>query len=151
MKRLVILAVMAAQVPVPAAAASLDVSPGADRRMGAFLGARLRISLDAQPRERVHAAVGLAPTLQMRGMDGARRSRIGEGLELGVSESGTSGLAFAGQPISRLVKRGGEPEGQRRNVSTAGAIAIGVGVVAASVVALYWLCGSGTICNTDDE
>ena len=151
MKRFVTVAVIATQLAVPAAAAPLDASQGADSRMGAFFGARLRISLDAQPRERIHAGVGVAPTLRMTGIDGARRSRIGEGLELGLSESGASGLAFAGQPISQLVEQGQGPQSQRRNVSTAGAIAIGVGVVAASVVVLYWLCGSGAICSTDDD
>jgi hypothetical protein len=44
-----------------------------------------------------------------------------------------------------------QPDGNRLGMSTIGWVAVGVGVVAISLFALYGLCGSGEICNTDDD
>jgi hypothetical protein len=151
MKKVMIAALLAAQLAVPAQAADLvDTRASEGMRPGGFAGARIRISLDAEPRERVRAGVTIAPTRHdMRG-DGSARLRFGEGLEFGFSERRSASFSFAGEPVRDLVSPVG-PDGKRSNVSTVGWVAIGVGVAAVTVFSLYALCGGGQICSTDDE
>ena len=152
MKKIAMIALIAAQLSSPATAAELMRDASAqERRMGAFAGARFRISLDRAPRERVRAGLSLSPTIHDLRADGSASMRIGEGLEFGASERRAPGVLLAGQPVSALVQRGEGPDGRRQNVSTVAWVAIGVGVVAVSVFLLYGLCGSGEICSTDDD
>jgi opacity protein-like surface antigen len=141
MKKLTIAALLAAQLAVPAQAADLVDTRGVEEtRQGAFAGARLRVSLDAQPRERVRAGLTLAPTRHDLRGDGSARLRFGEGLEFGLSDRRAPGLSLAGRPVAEIVQGAGGPQGDRRNVSTAGWIGIGVGVVAVAVVGYgLWL------------
>ena len=151
MKKLMIAALLAGQVATPAAAADLiDTRNDTSMRSGGFAGARLRVSLDAEPRERVRAGLTVAPTRHDVRGDGSARLTFGEGLEFGMSERRAIGLSFAGQPVRDIVSPAA-PGGERRNISPVGWVAIGVGVVAVTVFSLYALCGGGEICNTDDE
>lgn len=154
MKKLMMAALVAGQLATaatPAAAADLvDTRSDTVMQPGGFAGARLRIALDGAPPERVRAGVTIAPTRHDVRGDGSATLRIGEGLEYGVSERRAPGFSFAGQPVRDIVSPVG-PNGQRQNISTVAWVAIGVGVVAVTVFALYGLCGSGEICSTDDE
>jgi hypothetical protein len=141
MRKIAIAALIAAQVASPVGAAELVRDSGAqERRMGAFAGATLRISLDAEPRERVRGGLSLSPTMHDVRSDGTARLRIGEGLQFGFGERRAPALTLAGQPVSRIVQGGSGPQGDRRNVSTLGWVAIGVGVVVVGVVGYgLWL------------
>ncbi|MEA3041947.1 MAG: hypothetical protein QOC65_1436 [Sphingomonadales bacterium] len=136
MKKLTIAALVAAQLAsaAPASAAELiDADAPATSRMGSFAGARLRISLDREPRERVRAGLAIAPTTLGVRADGATRLSIGDGLEFGLSDRRGPALSLSGRPVSELAGGGRGPDGQRRNVSTVGWVAIGVGVVVVGV------------------
>jgi opacity protein-like surface antigen len=141
MKKIFIAALLAGQVAAPAQAADLVDTRGVqDTRNGSFAGARIRVSLDAQPRERVRAGLTLAPTRHDVRADGSARLRLGEGLEFGVSERRGPALSLAGQPVRDVVQGAAGPQGERRNVSTVGWVAIGVGVIAVGVVGYaVWL------------
>lgn len=152
MKTLTIAALVAAQIAAAAPARGAEiVSAEAERshRTGAFVGARLRLPLDGEQR-RPRATLTAAPTLHSVRPNGETRTRIGQGLEFGV-EGQQLRFDLAGQPVSRLVAGGEAPGGPRKNLSTVGWVAIGVVVVAVGVFALYGLCGSGEICDVDDD
>jgi len=153
MKKLTIVALIAAQlgaVAAPARAAEIVSSdPPRSHRTGAFIGARLHLPFDGR-RHPPRAALAAAPTQHSVLPNGERRLRIGRGVEVGLDGPDVR-LEIGGRPASRLVRGGDAPDGSRTNVSTVGWIAIGVGVVAATVFALYALCGSGEICSTDDD
>jgi hypothetical protein len=144
MKKLLISAVLGAQlVPFAAPARAADLVAGAERqeaRMGAFAGGRLRIALGGEGRERVRAGLTVAPALH-RAADGATRLRIGEGLEYGLTERRPLGVSLAGY---RMADARQAAEGQRHNVSTTGWVAIGVGVVVLTGVAVFgWMVHEG--------
>ena len=151
MKKIAITALIVAQTASPAAAAELIDARADSVRPGAFAGARLRISLDSGPRERVRAGLTLAPTRHVLRTNGSNRLRFGEGVELGSGERGGPQVLVAGQPIRHVVEGGGAPEGARSNMSTVAWVAIGVGVLAVGAFLLYGLCGSGEICDTEDD
>lgn len=129
MRKLMIAALLAGQAATPAVAADLVDTRSENVRQGAFAGARLRISLDREARERVRAGVTIAPTRHDVRSDGTARLRLGEGLEFGATERGAPALTLAGQPVRDLAAPVG-PAGTSRNISTIGWVAIGVGVVA---------------------
>jgi hypothetical protein len=140
MRKLLIAAVLVAQAASFAAPAqAADLSAGLqqpENRMGAFAGARLRIALGDTRQERVRVGLAIAPTLH-RISDGNARMRIGEGLEYGFTERRTPAVSLAGLRVGDM-QRG--PGGARRNVSTVGWVAIGVGtVVVAGAIAVGWL------------
>jgi hypothetical protein len=150
-KSLTILALVTAQALAavqPAFAADLQPDPGVKgTRMGAFAGARVRVPLGSK-RQAVRATLTAAPTLHSLQSSGEQRMRIGQGLELGV-EGKQARFDLAGRPASRLVQGQSGPEGERRNLSTIGAVAIGVGVL---LVGLYFLaesCRKGEICGSE--
>src|SRR5215217_4249720 len=141
MKKLTIAALLAAQIAaaMPAAAADLvDARSETAMRAGGFAGARIRVALDGAPRERLRAGVTIAPTRHDGRSDGSASLRIGEGLEFGLTERSAPTFSYAGQPVRDLVSPIG-PNGRRQNISAVGWVAIGVGVVAATVFALYAL------------
>jgi hypothetical protein len=142
---------IAAQVAAPAAAADLT-SPGVEAtRTGAFAGARLRISLDAKPRERFRAGFAVAPTVRQFRSDGSTRLRIGEGTEFGISDRKAPGLSLAGKRLSDIAPRGEGPKGPRQNISTIGWVAIGVVAVVGTLYVLAELCAEGEICGSDRD
>ena len=140
MKSLLIPVLVAAQLlpsaTTAAAAAELAAEPRqVETRMGAFAGARLRIALGGEKRERVRAGLAVAPALHIQ--DGALKLRVGEGLEYGLTDRRAPALSLAGRPLADL---GRAPDGPRQNVSTLGWVAIGVGVVVVvGVGVLGWL------------
>ena len=113
MKRLTILALLAAQVVTatqPALAA--DLTDTSAQRIGAFAGLRVRVPLDsARDTRAVRAGLTLAPTLQSQSRSGEMRTRFGEGLELGITGDQPVRLAFAGTPLSRLAQGPAGPVG----------------------------------------
>ncbi|HZF95749.1 MAG TPA: hypothetical protein VEZ20_12865 [Allosphingosinicella sp.] len=141
MKKLIMAALLAGQLAAPVQAADLvDTRSIEGTRQGAFAGARIRVSLDAEPRERVRAGLALAPTRHDLRGDGSARLRFGEGLEFGLSDRRAPGLSLAGRRVAEIVQGARGPQGERRNVSTVGWVAIGVGVVAVGVVGYaVWL------------
>ena len=153
MKKMTIAALVAAQLMTSARPAlAADLTDTQAQRMGAFAGFRVRLPLDGSADTRaVRAGITLAPTLQSQSRGGEIRTRFGEGLELGIASDEPIRLALAGTPVSRLAQGPAGPDGQRAGVSTIAWVAIGVGVVAISLFALYGLCGSGEICSVDDE
>lgn len=127
MKKLMIAALVAAQAVTaaqPAVAAEVVDVQGI--RPGAFAGVRVRVPLDAAAGDRqVRAGLTIAPALTARTADGAVRTRIGEGVELGVSPGGPAALTLAGTRIDRL----GAPNGRRANLSAWEWVGIGVGTL----------------------
>src|SRR5688500_20360703 len=106
MKKLMIAMLLAGQLSAavaPAAAAELDRH--AAPQMGAFGGLRVRLPLDGHVQQRrVRAGLTLAPTLQSRRANGEVRTRIGEGLELGLTQGERPQLSLAGTPVSQLAR-----------------------------------------------
>jgi hypothetical protein len=153
MKKMTIAALLAAQLMTSAQPAlAADLTDTQAQRMGAFAGFRVRVPLDGAADTRAaRAGITLAPTLQSQSRSGEVRTRFGEGLELGTTGDHPVRLTFVGTPVSRLAQGPAGPDGQRAGVSTIAWVAIGVGVVAISLFALYGLCGSGEICSVDDE
>jgi hypothetical protein len=159
MKRLTITALLAGQlaaVAPPAVAAEL--SEVRTQEMGAFGGVRLRVPLDggATGDRQIRAGLAVAPTLQVRDITGASRTRIGEGLELGFNGDDRLRLSLAGEDVSRLGaaqdnENEDEEDDRGGGPSTLGWVAIGVGAVLVTGAGLWALCFSGTICNLDDD
>jgi hypothetical protein len=158
MKKLTIAALLAVQLPGAAQpAAAADFAAQEQRQIGAFLGARLRVPFGGgRDNRQVRAGLTLAPTTHMRGMDGAVRMRLGEGLELGIGPNRPLELSLAGTRIDRLglAPGGTAPGGRRAGVSTLGWIAIGVGaaIVVTAAAGYLWLedaldCDSGDDCT----
>ena len=135
MKRLMMAALVAGQVGVaatPVRAADLNLTDqGSHRQLGAFAGARLRVSLDDHRREPARLMLTAAPTVSAVRANGERRTLISNGFELG-GRGNQFQLSYERQPINRLA---GDP---RRNISTLGWVAIGVG---ATVVLGYLALG----------
>jgi hypothetical protein len=134
-------------VAQPLAAAELPRESGIAVERGTFVGARFRIPLGRSD-EKAHA--GLALTATQRA-PGRAELRFAKGLELGYAGDARLRLSLHGQPVSRLVPGKAGPEGRKLGVSTLGWVGIGVGVVVLSVAGVYVLCGTGVVCNTDDD
>ena len=153
MNRLIIAALIAAHVAAvaaPARAAEI-VSAEMPRSLetGTFVGVRFRLPLDGARRV-PRTTLTAAPALRSTQSNGESRLRIGRGIEFGLDGEEVR-FDVGGQPVSRLVAGGEAPDGERRNISTVGWVAIGVGAVVVTVFALYALCGSGEICSVDDD
>lgn len=147
-------ALIAAALAQPAYAASLDagLAESGQQANGAFAGARLRLSLGARPK--ASAALAIAPIGRSVGGDGSVRTRFGEGLSFGTGANEPVAFRLAGTRVDRLhlASNGKVEDGTRKHgISTAGYVAIGVGVLVVAALALYVGCGTGEICNVDDE
>jgi hypothetical protein len=158
MKRLMITALLAGQTAAAASpATAAELSEVRTREMGAFGGVRLRVPLDGRTGDRqIRAGLAVAPTLQVRDITGASRTRIGEGLELGFNGDDRLRLSLAGEDVSRLGaaqdnENEDEEDDRGGGPSTLGWVAIGVGAVLVTGAGLWALCFSGTICNLDDD
>lgn len=142
MKRVAIASLLAAQAvttaePILAAELVERETP----HMGAFAGARLRMPLGDRAHPRLRAGLTIAPTMHVRGSDGASRTRFGEGLELGIAQDRPLELSFAGTRLDRLgiAPGGAGPGGRRAGVSTLGWVAIGVGATVLVVAGVGFL------------
>ena len=149
MKRWIGVALVAALVGQPALAAELGATP--DRDLGYFGGVRLRLALDGPRGEPLRAGLAVAPMMQTRSMQGEVRTRIGEGVELGVSGAEPLRFSIAGTPISRLVPGPNGPDGNRQRVSSLGWVGIGVGAVAVTLGITYLVCAEMIDCDADEE
>jgi hypothetical protein len=147
MKKLAIAALVAAQVLTAAEPAfAADLTSNQEIQGGAFGGVRLRVPLGGRVRDnRVRAGFAFAPTVSSRSRDGAVRTRIGEGLELGVTGREPVRLSLAETPVNRLAQGGWGPDGRRLGISTLGWIALGVGAAIVIVV------GAAAICISDHD
>jgi len=153
MKKLIMAALLAAQVLSAAPAGAAGFAPDRETEASAFAGIRLRLPLDGETsHRRLRAGLALAPALHTRDRDGRVRSQIGEGLELGLVRGEPVRLALAGRPVSELVRGGEDPDGRRAGVSTLGWVAIGVGavIVVGLGVGYLWL-EEALDCNPGDD
>ena len=148
MKKLLIAALVSAQLVTGATPAfAADLTRTETQQMGAFGGLSLRIPLDGRrDRRQVRAGIAFAPMLQSRAQDGAVRTRIGEGLELGLGGNRPPALRIGGTPVDRI----GAPDGRRANISTVAWIAIGVGASAIILVGALALCMEDSECNPSE-
>ena len=142
MKRLLVAALLCAQMGpciASAQAAELVAEPLArTTQMGAFAGARVRLSLGGE-REKVRAGVMVAPSMHSAA-DGAVKLRIGEGLEYGWTQRQASRVTFAGRPLAQIADAGRTPAGDRHGVTPTGWVAIGAGVLLlAGAITVGWL------------
>lgn len=147
MKKLLIVALAAAQVMTtaqPALAAELVAREAP--QMGAFAGARLRVPLGGDVRQRqIRAGLTLAPTVHSRAANGETQLRFGEGLEFGVTGRQPARLLVAGRNVRRL--GAAEDDNHRRGgPSTLGWIAIGIGAALVIVIGAAALCASDHDC-----
>lgn len=140
MKKLTIAALIAGQLMTTAApAVAAELTEARTQQMGGFAGLRVRLPLDGRAGERqLRAGLAVAPVMQTRTLEGEMRTRMGEGLELGVTGREPVRLSVAGTPVSQLAQGPVGPDGQRLGVSNVGWIAIGAGVVIAGL-GLAWI------------
>ncbi len=140
MKKLTIATLIAGQLMTTAApAVAAELTEARTQQMGGFAGLRVRLPLDGRAGERqLRAGLAVAPVMQTRTLEGEMRTRIGEGLELGVTGREPVRLSVAGTPVSQLAQGPVGPDGQRLGVSNVGWIAIGAGVVIAGL-GLAWI------------
>jgi hypothetical protein len=148
-------ALIAAQLSLaaqPAFAADLGDDKGTvATRQGAFAGARLRLPLDGPRARKVQAGLTVAPIMRGRGGDGSVRTRFGEGMELRLAGEAKPQLAFGGRSLAQLKEGAAGPDGRKHGISTIGWVAIGVGVAAVIVFALFESCKDGEICGSDND
>jgi hypothetical protein len=157
MKRLTITALLGGQLLAaaqPAMAANLAQTQ--PQRMGAFAGFSLRLPLDGARRQPIRAGLALAPTMSSPGADGAVRTRIGEGLEFGVTGRQPLRLTLAGQDVRRLgaaQDNGQEQDGEEQGgPSTLGWVAIGAGaLILVTATAGYFVFEEMMDCDPGDD
>ncbi|HUP67038.1 MAG TPA: hypothetical protein VM145_02360 [Sphingomicrobium sp.] len=137
MHRAIAVFLIATLVPAPSAAAS-PYDP-ANLRPGAFAGVQLKVPLghaEAKPR----AELTFAPTRSQISRSGQIRTQIGEGVSFGLSPESKPTLTIAGTRadaalgLQRGPKSNVEP---KLGISTAGWVAIGVGVAALAAGAYF--------------
>ena len=153
MKKPILTFLLAGQLlaaPQPTFAAEL--TEPRTREMGAFAGLRLRMPLDGDARERqLRAGLTVAPAMHSRTISGESRTRIGEGLELGLTAGQPARLSLAGTPVSELGRGPVGPDGRRLNASTGEWIAIGAGAVVVLLGVAYLVFAEMMDCDADEE
>lgn len=134
MKNTIFAGLVAAQLIAassPAAAAGFGESPAV--QTGTFAGARIRISLGGEQRDRTfRAGLTLAPMLHSQTISGGTRLRVGEGLELGFTGERKLNLSLAGVRADTVLGLNGRDRidaDRKLGLSTGGKIAIGVSVI----------------------
>lgn len=135
----------------PALAAEFDATE--QTRVGMFGGMQVRLPLGGEERtRRPSIAIGIAPTTRSQRIEGAGRTRIGQGLALDFAARRPE-LRLAGTQLNRLslTPSGRAPDGQRVGISTLGWVGIGLGVVVVSVLVLGQLCADGEVCGSDRD
>ena len=151
-KKLVIAALVSAQLGAVQPAFAAHVGGGVQTRIGMFGGVQLHLPLGGSRAEAPHASLGIAPTARSQDFDGAGRTRIGEGLQLSLEPNRPVELSLAGTRLDRigLAPGGQTADGQKSGVSTLGWIAIGVGATAVVLVAAASLCAADHDCLPSD-
>lgn len=149
MKKLIIASLAAAQT-LSAAPPAFAAAPGALelRQMGAFAGLRLRVPLDAGPRQQqVRVGLAVAPAMLSRTAEGEARTRIGEGIELGFRGERSLALSVAGQDLRRVRAQAAEGD-DGGGVPTWALVAGGVVLVLGG--AYLWF-SEAIDCDEDEE
>ena len=149
MKRFAIGALLATQMlgtAQPAFAA--DFVSAQEQRAGGFAGFRLRMPLDGSERRQIRAGLTLAPTLGIRDIRGATRTRIGEGVEFGYRSGRPLSLSVAGRDLNSL--RLGAAQDDRHN-DTLPRVALAAVAVGATLGLLYWGFSEMIDCDADEE
>jgi hypothetical protein len=134
--------ILASLITAPAEAASWQ-DQAIDSRPGAFLGARLKLPIGHQAAAKPRAELAFAPTQSRISSSGLVRTRIGEGLAIGITPKAKPTLTLAGMRADAalgLTRKGKSKAEQKLGVSTGGWVAIGVGaaVAIAGVAYLVW-------------
>ncbi|MGZ8350107.1 MAG: hypothetical protein ACXWUX_12280 [Allosphingosinicella sp.] len=143
MKKLTIAALLGAQLlPAAQPAFAADLMAAEATRTGAFGGLRIHVPLDRARRERrpIRAGLAIAPTVQSRNLQGETRSRIGEGLELGIAGRSPVTLSLAGTRLDRLGAVQDEAEEEDGGgPGSVGWVAIGVAALAVVGAGIIYL------------
>jgi hypothetical protein len=151
-RKLTICALLVAQVSTAVPASAAELTDGRTQQAGAFAGFRLRLALDGDARRRpLRAGLAVAPTIHSQSLRGETRTRIGEGLELGIVGDGPVRVSLAGTPVSRLVQGPAQGDGRRVRASTGEWIAIGAGAVVVVLGVAYLGFMEWIDCDADDE
>ncbi len=139
MKRLIMGALLAAQVQMAAAPAMApDLAQIGDQRTGTFGGLRIRLQLGGEARDRhLRAGLMVAPMVQDRFASGETRLRIGEGFEFGLRGREPLQFSIGGRSLRRLDGQshagGGVPTGAW---IAGGLVLVTIAVVGAAALAL---------------
>lgn len=143
MRKLTIAALVAGQIGLAAGPArAADLVESEPPQVGAFGGVNVVVPLDGARREQrpVRAGLTLAPTVRSHRASGEVRTRIGPGLELGITGERRVALSLAGTRLDRLgaAQSGGEQEEEDGGgPSTLGWIGIGVGATVVVLAGAY--------------
>ena len=139
--RRVLIAIMVSALMAGEAQAAEWQNQGAEVRTGAFVGAKLKLSLGDRADAKPHAQLAIAPSRSSISNAGFIRTRIGEGAAFELRPGGKPELMLAGMPADSalgLRPQGQAHPGQKLGVSSGGWVAIGVGV-AVLAGGLYFL------------
>jgi len=142
MKKIVIAALVAAQLVAGQPAVAATMGQREQARLGVFSGLTVRIPLGGPRADAPRASLGIAPTVRSERADGASRTMIGEGLQLSFTPDRPAELNLAGTRLDRLgfgPRAEETTSGARNGVSTLGWVGIGVAGVALRTVGAYAL------------
>jgi hypothetical protein len=130
-------AMVVAQMAPLAPALAAELGPRADAgpvRVGAFAGARLRISLQESTAPRARLGLAVAPQSLRMSERESRSARLGEGVELDFAGREPIALRMGGQNVGRELDHG-----RRLGLSPFGKAAIVGGVVILGLATLALL------------
>jgi len=104
--------------------------------VGAFVGARVQLSLGGKARPKPRAAFTVAPTRRTVSKRSVQ-TRIGEGAALSFSPDTSPAFILAGMPAKSILPFNpydSAPTGDKAHLSSAGWVAVGVGVALVAAV-----------------
>jgi opacity protein-like surface antigen len=137
--RRALVAVTAAALLVGQAQAADWPDQSADVRTGAFVGARIKLSLGGHGDSKPHAQLAMAPTRTNISSSGFARTRIGEGAAIDLQPGSKPSLTLAGMRADTALglTRAGQIDPKNKMGLSTGAV-IGIGLVVAIGVAVLW-------------
>jgi hypothetical protein len=124
-----------------------------DVRPGAFVGARMQLSLGGKLKARPRAALTIAPTQSRISSSGMVRTSIGEGVALNFGPNSKPRLTLLGvKPAVALGLQGQDEVGgdQKLGMSAGGWVAIGVGAALLAGAAAFYVVKSNECTECDD-
>ena len=130
---------LASFMVAPVQAADWQSQP-MDMRPGAFVGARVHLSLGGRTVARPRAALTIAPTQTRISSTGAVRTGIGEGIALNFGPGSKPTLTLAGVRADTALglQRDRDLDSDKKlGISTGGWVAIGIGTAALILGGLY--------------
>jgi len=131
MRKFVTSVLAAATIAAPLHAAPWQ-DQGSQVRPGTFIGAQFKMPLGGPALSQPRAQLAFAPTRSSLSNSGQVTTRIGEGLALDFTSNAKPTLTLAGiraDTALRLTRAGRSESDRKLGISTAGWVAIGVGVV----------------------